>query len=258
MTLLHVRVDVDEWLAWARAAERAAGDPGFIAYMPDALCAAGAAEPVPFSTPRSWAQLSRALDLAEAGGVLTRETRRALAFGRLSAGGRRDLLRARRGSDRRDARRSRTTSSTRRRCRTAMRRAGSSCNCIRQQVRDEQAARRSSRARSTASCSALPHEHQLTLLADLVDRWGALGADDAMLGAAEEGRAAMNSRRSVTGRRDACCARIERGLRMVTVPFPHLAGLAAATRVTLDEPPADDGRVRVGPAGREPGLRRAG
>ena len=29
--------------------------------------------------------------------------------------------------------------------------------------------------------------------------------------------------------------RIERGLRMVTVPFPHLAGLAAATRVSIDE-----------------------
>ena len=27
---------------------------------------------------------------------------------------------------------------------------------------------------------ALPDEHQLTLLTDLVDRWGALGADDAM------------------------------------------------------------------------------
>jgi len=30
-------------------------------------------------------------------------------------------------------------------------------------------------------------------------------------------------------------ARIERGLRLVTVPFPHLAGLAAATRVALDD-----------------------
>jgi predicted metal-dependent peptidase len=29
--------------------------------------------------------------------------------------------------------------------------------------------------------------------------------------------------------------RLERGLRMVTVPFPHLAGLAAATRLALDE-----------------------
>lgn len=33
----------------------------------------------------------------------------------------------------------------------------------------------------------------------------------------------------------ATLARIERGLRMVTVPFPHLAGLAAAVRVALDE-----------------------
>ncbi len=30
-------------------------------------------------------------------------------------------------------------------------------------------------------------------------------------------------------------ARVERGLRMITVPFPYLAGLAAAARVTLDD-----------------------
>ena len=33
---------------------------------------------------------------------------------------------------------------------------------------------------------------------------------------------------------DALRARIARGLRMITVPFPYLSGLAAATRVTLD------------------------
>ena len=33
----------------------------------------------------------------------------------------------------------------------------------------------------------------------------------------------------------AVLARIARGLRMVTVPFPHLSGLAAAVRVTLDD-----------------------
>ncbi len=33
----------------------------------------------------------------------------------------------------------------------------------------------------------------------------------------------------------ALLARIERALRMVTVPFPHLAGLVAAARVTLDD-----------------------
>jgi len=34
---------------------------------------------------------------------------------------------------------------------------------------------------------------------------------------------------------DAVLDRLHRGLRMVTVPFPHLAGLVAAARVTLDE-----------------------
>ncbi len=33
----------------------------------------------------------------------------------------------------------------------------------------------------------------------------------------------------------AILARIARGLRMVTAPFPHLAGLAAAVRVALDD-----------------------
>jgi len=40
---------------------------------------------------------------------------------------------------------------------------------------------------------------------------------------------------SARGDEGALAARIERGLRMVTAPFPHLAGLAAATRVALDE-----------------------
>src|SRR5207342_586474 len=48
---------------------------------------------------------------------------------------------------------------------------------------------------------------------------------------AEAGRAAVTQ--PATGR--SLLERIERGLRMVTVPFPHLAGLAAATRVSLDE-----------------------
>jgi hypothetical protein len=40
---------------------------------------------VPFSTPRAWAALSRALDLAAHAGSLDVAARRALAFGRLSA-----------------------------------------------------------------------------------------------------------------------------------------------------------------------------
>jgi hypothetical protein len=42
-------------------------------------------DPVPFSTPRAWAMLSRDMDLAEKAGRLTTEERRALAFGRVSA-----------------------------------------------------------------------------------------------------------------------------------------------------------------------------
>ena len=38
---------------------------------------------------------------------------------------------------------------------------------------------------------------------------------------------------TISGR--AVVDRIERGLRMVTVPFPHLAGLVATARVTLDD-----------------------
>ncbi len=37
------------------------------------------------------------------------------------------------------------------------------------------------------------------------------------------------------GGEKATLARIARGLRMLTVPFPHLTGLAAAVRVDLDE-----------------------
>ena len=67
VTILHVRVDADEWLAWAAANGVRAEIRSFIASMPDALMRPVPAEPVPFSTPRAWALLSRALDLAESG-----------------------------------------------------------------------------------------------------------------------------------------------------------------------------------------------
>src|SRR5271163_4536261 len=72
VTILHVRVDVQEWLDWA---ERHGVRPevrGFISSMPEALMRPVPDQPVPFSTPRSWTLLSRALDLAEASGILSR------------------------------------------------------------------------------------------------------------------------------------------------------------------------------------------
>ena len=54
-------------------------------------------------------------------------------------------------------------------------------NCIRQNVRDGKLQGLKPRT-VNRFLKSLPHEHQLTLLGDLVDRWGALGADGAMLG----------------------------------------------------------------------------
>src|SRR4051794_13889254 len=63
VTILHVRVDVREWLVWARASRVRGEVLSFITFMPEALMRPVPTEPVPFSTPRSWALLSGALDL---------------------------------------------------------------------------------------------------------------------------------------------------------------------------------------------------
>jgi hypothetical protein len=82
--VLTIRVDVAEWLRWAEQARVRAEVRSFIHYVPQALCRAVPRQPVPFSTPRSWALLSQDLDLAERDGRLSEEERRAIAFGRLS------------------------------------------------------------------------------------------------------------------------------------------------------------------------------
>ncbi len=82
--MLHVRVDVNEWLHWAKTHGVRSEVLAFIVFMPEALMRPVPMEPTPFSTPRAWASLSRALDLAEQSGLLTKNIRRALAFGRLT------------------------------------------------------------------------------------------------------------------------------------------------------------------------------
>ncbi len=178
VTILHVRVEVDEWLAWATGAGVREEIRSFISYMPDALMRPVPNEPVPFSTPRAWTLLSRALDTAQASGILTREMRRVLAFGRLSAEDAAVF------------------------CAIAEESIGTMkpleeyiehpqylpkgdaarwfiLNCIRQHVRDDKLQGLKPRV-VNKFLRALPSEHQLTLLTDLVERWGALGADPAM------------------------------------------------------------------------------
>lgn len=82
--ILHIVVDRREWLMWAKANGIRSEVRAFITYMPDSLMRPVPREPVPFSTPRAWASLSRALDLVEQKGLLSNEYRRALAFGRVS------------------------------------------------------------------------------------------------------------------------------------------------------------------------------
>ncbi|MBM3983637.1 MAG: ATP-binding protein [Planctomycetes bacterium] len=84
--ILNVRIDVAEWIAWASNAENGVRDDvvKFIDANPDALLRPVPDKAVPFSTPRAWASLSRALDLVGARGQLTGPLVRALAVGRVS------------------------------------------------------------------------------------------------------------------------------------------------------------------------------
>ncbi len=179
VTILNVRVDVDEWLIWARHAGVREEVRAFISYMPEALMRPVPQEPVPFSTPRAWTLFARALDLAEAAGALTRQSRRALAFGRLSAEDAavfcalaEESIGAMQPLDHYFAHPESLP-------------AGNTArwfvlNCIRQNVKDGKLSGLAPRV-VNRFLRSLPHEHQLTLLTDLVDRWGALGADEAML-----------------------------------------------------------------------------
>jgi hypothetical protein len=83
--IVNVRVDMKEWLIWARANGVRSEILAFITYMPATLMRPVPRQPVPFSTPRAWVSLSRSLDLVERHGKLTDQQRRALAFGTISA-----------------------------------------------------------------------------------------------------------------------------------------------------------------------------
>ncbi|MCA0319992.1 MAG: ATP-binding protein [Proteobacteria bacterium] len=178
VTILQLKIDVDEWLVWAQQRGIRAEIRSFVRTIPDALMRPVPADPVPFSTPRAWAQLSRALDLAEKSNLLGNDTRRALAFGRLSPedavvfcalaeeaiGAIRPLDDYLRQPD--------------------LLPKGDSArwfvlDCIRQHVRDGRADHLKP-AVINRFLKSLSSEHQLTLVTDMVEKWGALGADRAL------------------------------------------------------------------------------
>ncbi len=178
VTIMNLRVDARDWQEWAARHGIRADIRNFISFMPDALMRPVPTDPVPFSTPRAWALLSRALDMAQASGILNRETRRALTFGRLSA---------------EDAAVY---------CALAEEAVGPmqpiECyvenptllpsgaasrwfilDCVRQNVRNGKLHNLKPRV-VNRFLRSLPAENQLTLLANMVEQWGALGADRAM------------------------------------------------------------------------------
>ena len=178
VTILQIRHDVDEWLAWAQRSDIRRDIRNFITTVPDALMRPVPADPVPFSTPRSWSHLSRAFDMAEKAGILTNETRRALAFGRLSpedaavfcalaeesSGPVQPLVNYIRNPK--------------------LLPSGDSArwfilDCIRQFVRDGRADTLPPK-QINAFLRSLSAEHQLILLTGMVDKWGAIGAEAAM------------------------------------------------------------------------------
>ena len=82
--ILNVRIDVREWLAWALGNGVRKDVIAFVEQNPDALLRPVPDKAVPFSTPRAWASLSRALDLVGERGKLSEPLVRALAVGRVS------------------------------------------------------------------------------------------------------------------------------------------------------------------------------
>src|SRR5438874_1474283 len=85
VTILQIEVNVDEWVTWAEANRVRRDVIDFIKQSPESLLRPVPRDPVPFSTPRAWASLSQALDLAEKAGILTESIAKALAHGRVTA-----------------------------------------------------------------------------------------------------------------------------------------------------------------------------
>ena len=176
--LLQVRVDADEWFHWAERHNVREEVVLFLRHMPEALLRPVPAEPMPFSTPRSWAMLAEALDLAERGGILTPAIRRALAFGRVSpedaamfcAMAEESIARLRQAEyyvehpDELPA-----TEVARWFVLNRVRRLAETSKLNRQPPGVIQRFLRS-----------LSQEHRLTMLVDLVPLWGELGAEDVM------------------------------------------------------------------------------
>jgi MoxR-like ATPase len=177
--LLQVRVDAEEWFHWAEANHIREEVVLFLRYVPEALLRPVPAEPVPFSTPRAWAMLAEALDLAERGGILTPAIRRALAFGRVSP---EDAAMFCAMTEEKIARLHAVEHYVDHPDQLPRSEAGRwfVLNRIRRLAQTGQLNRHSPQA-INGFLRALSQEDRLAMLVDLVPVWGELGAEDAMM-----------------------------------------------------------------------------
>ncbi len=229
----------------------------YISFMPDALMREVPQEPQPFSTPRAWALLSQALDMAEQSGILNRETRRALAFGRLSS---EDAAVFCALAEEAVGTMAAVESYIER---PDLLPKGETARWFILNSHPAECRGRSARRGEAARGRALPAQPADRKPADVADRSGrAMGRARRRQGDARgvaHGHEAMTAAVATSDRNAdrATLRRIENGLRMVTVPLPHLAGLAAAVRVNLDWRVPTMGIFASGRHGRQSRLHRA-
>jgi MoxR-like ATPase len=177
--LVQIRVDAEEWFHWAEGQNLREEVMLFLRYVPEALLRPVPAAPIPFSTPRAWAMLAEALDLAERGGILTPPIRRALAFGRVSpedaamfcAMAEEKIFRLRPVEHYVDYPEDLPTGEAAR---------WFVLNRIRRLAENGKLNQHAPPA-INRFLRALSQEHRLTMLVDMVPLWGELGADDVML-----------------------------------------------------------------------------
>lgn len=184
VVILQVRVDYREWLAWAKAARVRPEILAFITFMPHALMRTVPTAPVPFSTPRAWASLSTAMDLAEQAGILTPQITRALAFGRLSAEDAAVFcaMTEHHIADLRPIAEYLAAPDTLPNESAAL---WFILNSIRLHVRDGRLPEMPADALNRFLL-AIPADQRFALLIDMVDRWAALGVDPALLATLKE------------------------------------------------------------------------
>lgn len=177
--ILKVRVDVGEWLVWAGNHGVRPEILSYVSVMPQALLREPNNDAHPFSTPRAWASLSRALDLAAHSGLDTHIVRSALAFGRISpedaaifcAVQNGDLANIRPAKDYLCDPDLLPTEDTAR---------WFALNVVREAVVRQEVDQIPADVISKFLL-ALSHELRFAILIDCVDAWGRLGADEAML-----------------------------------------------------------------------------